>query len=439
MQNLGIKKEKTMNKALKLIIAITIFSLTLTISTFAQTVEIGSKQSLTVSSPGFFPFSSISNATFKQNLPGNPNLEVLFTNFLGSPCNIAPAADFGEIGSPLMVTGNGNFIIDFSMAGPNAGTFGLSLVPQNGTCIFDILVQKPSISSSSSSSGSIITGNSFFPNSITVVGAFLSDPLVSQLSNDSNNKQCQNSPTGINSTPLTTNQNFIAGLYQELLGRDAMSLNKTIRNLNSKSTENYFTLEATGTKKLAMSVYNQQLSNTTDMVQIYVTGIFPSVAKDSSIMIGSNRVFDSEVEVTLKDQVDPALAAVQHALVSATMPWQLSPNGGHFIIQGGGCVGPYCTIVESGMVVIVPGGACTPEKLSKRRAGYPTVNPSKFFDPFPASSKTIQIPTSDIVNPKHPLVSKVLQDSAYLIFQPVPPGAMLIQQLNLGISDKKKN
>ena len=427
-----------MNRVLKLITTITIFSLTLTISAFAQTIEIGSKQTLTVSSPGFFPFSSITNDQFKQDFPGNPNLDVFFTNFLGSPCNIAPAADFGEIGPPITVTGNGQFIIDFSMAGPNAGAFGLSLVPENGTCFFDILVQKhitTSSTSSSSSSGDIITGDSFFPNSITVVGAFLPDSFVNQLSNEQNNPQCQNNPSGINSAPIAADPNFINSLYQELLGRDAITSNKTIRNLNSKSTENYFTLEATGTKKLAMAVYNQQLSNTTNMLQIYVTGIFPSVSEESSVMIGANRTFNPEIEVTLKDQVDPALAAVQHALVSATMPWQLSPNGGNFIIQGGGCVGPFCTIVESGMVVIVPGGACTPEKLSKRRAGYPTVNPSKFFDPFPGASKTIQIPTTDIVNPKHPLVSKVLQDSAYLIFQPVPPGAMLIQQLMLGISN----
>lgn len=426
-----------MNRALKLITAITVFSLTLTLSAFAQTVEIGSKQSLTVSSPGFFPFSSTSNDQFKQGFNDNSNLDVFFTNFLGSPCQIAPAADFGEIGSPILVTGNGQFILDFSMAGPTSSAFGVSLVPQNGTCIFDILVQEQTItsSSSSSSSGEIVTGDPFFPNSLTVVGAFLTDPFVDQLSSEENNPQCQNSPSGINSIPISTDQNFINDLYEELLGRNALPSNKVIKNRNSMSTENYFTLEATGTKRPAMAVYNQQLSNTTDMLQIYVTGIFPSVSEEGSIMVGANRTLNSDIEVTLKDQIDPALAAVQHALVSATMPWQLSPNGGHFIIQGGGCVGPFCTIVESGMVVIIPGGACTPEKLSRRRAGYPTVNPSNFFDPFPASSKTIQIPTTDIVDPKHPLVSKVLQDSAYLIFQPVPPGAMLIQQLKLGISD----
>ena len=71
-----------MNRALKLITAIIVFSLTLTISAFAQTVEIGSKQSLTVSSPGFFPFSSTSNDQFKEGFNDNPNLDVFFTNFL---------------------------------------------------------------------------------------------------------------------------------------------------------------------------------------------------------------------------------------------------------------------------------------------------------------------------------------------------------------------
>ncbi len=436
-----------MKKTLILVIGLFALIFLTSTQTKAQTFEFNSNQTLTVSSPGFFPFSTTSNNQFKQDFPGNPNVDVIFNNFLGSPCEIAPAADFGEIGAPILISGNGQFVLDFSMAGPNAGTFGLSLVPQNGVCIFDLLVMPHAVttttSSTSSSSGEVIGGGGIFnPNSLTIVSSTISGNLVDQLSNDQNNPQCGTSPSGINGAIFANDSTFINSIYNELLGRNGNDTlfplpNKTVRNLNSKSDMNYFTLEATGTSKPAMGVYNQKLSNTTDMLQIYVTGIFPSVTEDSSIMIGANRSLSSDFDVTVLNQVDPALAAVQHAIVSATMPWQLSPGNGFFITQGGGCVGPFCTIVESGMVVIVPGGACTPDKLSKRRAGYPTVNPSKFFDPFPASAKTIQIPTSSIVDPKHPLVSKVVQDSAYLIFQPVPPGAMLIQQLKLGIEEKK--
>ena len=57
-----------------------------------------------------------------------------------------------------------------------------------------------------------------------------------------------------------------------------------------------------------------------------------------------------------------------------------------------------------------------------------------FFDPFPVASQTIQIPADNIVDPKHPLVSKIVKDNAYLILQPVPPGAMIIQQLMLSLN-----
>ena len=174
----------------------------------------------------------------------------------------------------------------------------------------------------------------------------------------------------------------------------------------------------------------------TDETQIYVTGIFPSISEESTLMIGGNRIVNPEpkIEVTLKEQDLAALAAVQHSIVSATMPWQLSNNGGYFITKGGGCVGPFCTIVESGMVIIIPGGACTPEKLNRRKAGYPTVNPSKLFDPFPVASKTIQIPSQNIVDPTHPLISKVVRENAYLIFQPLPPKAKITQQLKINVT-----
>lgn len=406
--------------------------------TRAQTVELNSTQQFTVSGPGFFPFSSISNDNFQAQFPQNMNLEATFTNFLGGPCTIAPAADFAEIGSPFTVTGNSNFLLDFSMATNNVDFFGLSFVPKGSPCTFNLFITTPN---PPSSSGDIISGNTITPNGISVFGAFLSDDLASQLSNENNNPKCDSSPTGIEPNMLS-DQAFLNQLYNDLLNRAPTGPQRIANNdkaLTSVKEENSFTLVLPENKDTAMAVYNEKLTNNTDMTKIYVTGIFPSSSESSTTMVGP-RLSNPEIEVTLKEQTGAdliALGAVQHAIVSATMPWQLSSGNGFFIVKGGGCVGPYCTIVESGMVVIVPGGACTPEKLNKRKAGYATFNPSMFFDPFPVASNTIQIPAANIVDPKHPLVSKVVKDNAYLILQPVPPGAKLTQQLKFSLNKKK--
>ena len=400
----------------------------------AQTFDINSPfpQQTTISGPGFFPFSSISNNTFHNGFSQNMGLEATFTNFLGGPCTLAPAADFAEIGPPFTITGNSNFLLDFSMASQNAGSFGLSFVPKGSPCTFNLLI---TTLTTSSSSGNTISGNTITPNGISIFGTFLSDDLTSQLSNENNNPKCESSPSGIEPGMLS-NQAFVSQLYKELLNRQAPQRTADLKALTSAKDKNSFTLVLPENKDKAMAVYNEKLTNNTDMTKIYVTGIFPSFSESSTSM-SSARLDNPEIEVTLKEQDLVALAAVQHAIVSATMPWQLSKGNGFFITQGGGCVGPFCTIVESGMVVIVPGGACTPEKLNKRKAGYATFNPSMFFDPFPAAAKTIQIPAANIVDPKHPLVSKVVQDNAYLILQPVPPGARFTQQLDFSLNKKK--
>lgn len=406
---------------------------------YSQSIQFDTKQNLVISSPGFFPFAGVSNNIFKDAFSTDPNLTVQFSNFLGSPCNIAPAADSSEVGPKIRVTGSGEFVIDFGEAPPNRNIFGLSFVPETGgTCIFDIFVKSPLVTTSSTSGGITGPGETFTPNGLTVFGGYLSDSLTSQLSNEMSNPNCQNSPFGINT--LTINGqggNDTFNLVIDELGVPKISINPPERVLNqvTPSKKESFSFIVPENKNAAMAVYNQKLVNKTDTTKIYVTGIFPSLSEINPTMVG--RVFSPDIEVTLKDQINPALAAVQHAIVSATMPWQLSKPNGFFITQGGGCVGPFCVIVEQGMIVVDPDGACTPEKLNKRRAGYKTFNPSKFFDPFPVASQTIQIPASSIVDPKHPLVSKIVRDNAYLILQPVPPGGKLVQQLKFDLKNKK--
>lgn len=438
-----------MNKKLLIVKVLVLFILVfIQLSTSAQTLELNQTQNLVISNPGFYPFSSLANNDLKDVFPTNPTLTLQFSNFLGSPCQIAPASDFQEIGTLNAISGNDTLTLNFSGAPPNVNEFGLSIVPQGGTCIFDLFITPPVITTSSTStstSGGIITGGGddlLLPDSFTVFGGYLSDTLTGQLTNEMSNPLCGSSPFGIE--PLVINGqggNDVINVAVDGLGLgnpNFTGLEQKFQTLIPSETESFSFLPPEN-KKVAMSVYTQKLINKTDMTKIFLTAIFASDSESSSIMLGANRKFDSNIDVTLKDQIQNlyALAAVQHSIVSATMPWQLSNNGGYFITQGGGCLSPYCVIVEQGMIVVDPDGACTPEKLNKRRAGYKTFNPSKFFDPFPFASMTIQIPANSIVDPKHPLVSKVVRDNAYLILQPVPPKAKLIQQLKFSLEKKE--
>ena len=128
------------------------------LASYGQTLETNTKQNLIITSPGFYLFSSISNDDFKKNVKNDPNIDLTFSNFLGSPCGVSPGADFGNIGPEIVVRGNGTVTLDFSMAGPTAGSFGLTFSPQGGACIFDLFITPPTppvadTTTSSSSSG----------------------------------------------------------------------------------------------------------------------------------------------------------------------------------------------------------------------------------------------------------------------------------------------
>lgn len=417
------------------LIALFIISI-ITIDAKAQTVEVGTKQTLSVTSAIFFPFSTNGNNALKAEFPNNSQVTVTISNNTAGAFTIAAGKDFAEIGEKQTVMGSGTFTLDYSSAGPSFnGNFGISIVPTQGISVFDIEVAAPPISTSSTSSssssttGGPVTGDLFSPDSFTILGRFLDDTLVAQISNENNNKECSSEPTGVSLSALSNTSTFDSILNSVFSGNSAQrTISPTTSDLDSSA------INITGKKNSAMGVYNIKLSNPTDMTKIYLTAIFPSTTEEQSVMVG--RITEPDLEVTIKEQSNAALAAVQHAIISASMPWQLSNNGGFFITEGGGCTGPYCAITEQGMVTIVPGGSCTPSIIQKRKAGYPTLNPSKLFDPFIAASGVIQIPTSSIVNSKHPLVSKVAKESNYIILQPVPPGAKFTQQLKFNLNKK---
>lgn len=423
---------KTLNS--KIIIFLTLFLLSVSLNKAnAQNILLNDPQVLTISGPGFFPFDTIGNNTLQEAFPQSSELTAEISNVLGGAFDIAPAKDFAEIGEKQRITGNTIVMLDFSPASSSnfQGQFGISFVPISGPVTFNITIFPPEINSSTSSSTSSSSstgGADLTPDSIGVFTGFLSDSIANSISNDNNNLECMSSPTGIDSTALSSTGLTLINSSIGLNTVDSSRLNAMF--LVSSEEENSLVL-STGSKKKIKGTYIQDLINSTDKRIIFVTAIYPTLLESPF----TSRVdLKNNIDVSVKNQIDPALAAVQHAIISATMPWQLSNNGGFFITQGGGCVAPYCVIVEQGMIVIDPDGACTPDKLNKRKAKYPVVNPSKFFDPFPAAQSTIGIPVSSIVDPKHPNVSSsVNTQSGYLIFQPVPPGVKFKQELKLEI------
>lgn len=130
---------------------ISIFS----IPAYAQTIEINAPNDLAISTGGIFFFSTASNQKFKDVFPTNSLLNLGFTNFSGGPLTVAPAADFVVIGPSQDVRGNGNIILDYSMATQNVSNYGFSIIPTNG---FSVFVVTPTLNASSS--GGIISSSS---------------------------------------------------------------------------------------------------------------------------------------------------------------------------------------------------------------------------------------------------------------------------------------
>ncbi len=97
-------------------------------SSYAQSIELNSPQDLTVSFSGFFPFSDEANQSFKDLIDQNGSVAIIIKNFMGKGLNIAPAADFREIGKKKKIKGDTIIIIDYKKK--KAKKFGLSFVPK---------------------------------------------------------------------------------------------------------------------------------------------------------------------------------------------------------------------------------------------------------------------------------------------------------------------
>lgn len=429
---------------------------TVLISTFSlnikplksQTIDFDSKQNFTISAPGFFPFSTTANSQFKDVRPMNPNLTVQFSNFLGNLCAVAPAADFSEIGPQIVVRANGDITLDFSNAQPTANQFGLSLVPQGGSCIFDLFIPKPQATLPSPTPTPEVTislppgEDALTPNALTIFSNYVPDDLANELSNEKDNIECKASLQGLTFISVLSGDTPSETVFVTFLGENTAlkRISKITRFLNSNNEENSFTIVKT-TPKQSMTVYSQNLFNSTDKTKVFVTGIYPSFVKELTTSIGLRTSKLSTTKTPKNQSSSSVSASIQHAVVSVAMPWQVSDNGGFFITKGGGCVGPLCTIVESGMVLTTPGGSCTQEKVTKRRTLYETITLSKLFNPFASGQKTVQIPLlSNIINPNHPKSSATINTSnGYLIFQPVPPNSKIKQLLNISVQEPCPN
>lgn len=117
--------------------AVTFLSLVFCSPAYAQLIELNTEQNFTVSFPGFFPFSSEANESFKELLSQNKSVAVIISDFSGGKLKVAPAADNREIGKKKVVKGNTTVALAFTKKGK---LYGLSFVPK-GSVNFTLEVQ----------------------------------------------------------------------------------------------------------------------------------------------------------------------------------------------------------------------------------------------------------------------------------------------------------
>ena len=85
---------------------------------FAQLIEFGTDQMITVDHTGFYPFSSEANSEFMNSLNDGTkfNVEIFDFGDDDKPFRLAPAADNREIGRLQKVKGDRIFVLDFKKA-----------------------------------------------------------------------------------------------------------------------------------------------------------------------------------------------------------------------------------------------------------------------------------------------------------------------------------
>lgn len=102
-------------------------------------IELNSPQQMFLEESGFYPFSEMANAELKGLIQDNTKVLITITGFTGSAFQIAPAADFREIGSKKKVKGADSVLtLDFKRAKKDAtlSELGLSFVPGSEPALF---------------------------------------------------------------------------------------------------------------------------------------------------------------------------------------------------------------------------------------------------------------------------------------------------------------
>ncbi len=109
------------------------------IPSYAQLFDLNKPQDVTVSFPGFYPFSDEANSSFKELLKQNGSVTIIIKNFTGKGLKVAPAADNHEIGRKKSVNGDTILVIDYKKK--KAKKFGLSFVPQGMSVSLNLEIQ----------------------------------------------------------------------------------------------------------------------------------------------------------------------------------------------------------------------------------------------------------------------------------------------------------
>ena len=392
------------------------------------------------------------------------NFTFAFFKSGGGSIRIAPLVNFHGVGDPQFVENkieNKTYTLDFGSNLTEGDIIGISVILSQSYARFfllpeislsNIIVIGSSSSGSSSQSGSGSSGTIASPNSFVLIGKFLPGDLIKTFYNENENKKCQMNSCGID--PESIEKLNPGDLFDSLNNGSS----NRIANLKLRS----------GGESKSKTIFKQEITNSTNMTQIFLTTIYPTFIENIDSLSSTSRVA-SNVKDTLKNQNIriPHLTGFEH-LISSRKRWKTSVNKGFYTGDNSTCLNPVFANIVGDMIIVPNKSACAPSKLTNSKAGFSVPLPITYSDPY-SLTNIVKQALSIITKPFASLfsnlginlssssnsiytnatnistsTSSVNTQNGILIFQPIAPSSAKSHQeftevIKLVLSEENKN
>lgn len=450
-------------------------------------LELNQELTFPIESKGIFPFSDTANAEVKKLTSEGKLLDATFTILSGGGIRISNTADGVEFGQPLHIPPSPSppqsltIPLDFTSSPQGTQSFGLSISPISGPTTFKILIKPAKVTDSTSPTTGITTpdtptngsgtssGAGVSPtlsnkyNGVTIITTLLSESTISSLIKLINNPQCKSTAKDINQS---TTDSALTSSIEELISNNlSNSINNAVIVSRRDGSENQRIFK--------------DYKNDSSTVQLYLTGIFPSIVKDGQTLgnikfpcidevppEGCGSRCQNEGDCCGKDSEGNETHAclMSSGLTCKCLPgvviksagsikdlnsppnikysiktnkkWKISATGNAFYDPSfQECITPYCLVVENSMPIFFPNTACPTISLSNKRAIFSPIEPQNFAYIVSETSPFIQIEAFD--NQFLRVISEVDRGRGFFIFQPVPPLRTIFTTIDITVDPRK--